>query len=82
MQKKIDLFQIFGTRRNWFQRSINDIQRYFAQRGKMTVRQYLEKYGAIQIIDKDRQKAFISDPERIQISGSVRAGDVKRVGIF
>lgn len=82
MEQTMDLFGIFSTRRNWFQRLLNSVKRYFAFRGKMTVKQYLEKYGTIQMIDKESKKAFYSDPAKKSIGGIFRAGDIKRIGIF
>ena len=47
---------------------------------EMTVKEYLEKYGEIEIIDNGR--IFRSNPEKKAIGGMITAGDINRIGIF
>ena len=51
----------------------------------MTIQEHFDRYGAIDIIDKKDgkvQRAFVSRPETKTIGGTIRAGDIKRHGLF
>ena len=49
---------------------------------RMTVLEYLDRYGEMQIADNDNQKIFWSNPTKKAIGGMLKAGDFKRLGIF
>ena len=51
----------------------------------MTIQEHFDRYGDIDIVDKEGGKvrrAFVSRPKMNAIGGIIKAGDIKRHGLF